>query len=345
MDRETIISVLGDYVEFQTPVGPSDNLPAKCPFHGGGQEKNASFYVYVGPTDNHKTTGSSFCHRCGKGWSLRSLLRDLRRGYAEIHNTLSKVGVLNACSSKLGSGLSALSKPLDLSNPLIPEWLLGAYDYCPKLLLEQGFHKCTLRDFDIGFDLLHGRVTFPLRDHLGRLVGVSGRTVVGHPIRYKIYKSEINQPNYNLHKQRLLWNLHDVKLRASQKPLTKPIVLCEGFKAVMWLQQHGYPNALCSLGTSFSDEQILLISYLTDTVTLFFDNDKAGVSAANKAIKRLSKYFLVWVASYPHAHREDSPDDLSAEEIDHAVIDSHSVTEWRARYVDVLRGIRRERYE
>ena len=65
----------------------------------------------------------------------------------------------------------------------------------------------------------------------------------------------------------------------------------------------------------------------------------------NKAIKRLSKYFLVWVASYPHAHREDSPDDLSAEEIDHAVIDSHSVTEWRARYVDVLRGIRRERYE
>ena len=148
MDRDQVISVLGDFVQFQTPIGPGDNLPAKCPFHSGGQEKNPSFYVYVGPTNFNKSTGSAFCHKCVKGWSLRSLLKDLNRGYTEIHETLTKLGSV--------SGFQKLQTPhqrtLDLSNPVLPEWLLATYDYCPKDLLRSGFTKKVLKDFDIGFD-------------------------------------------------------------------------------------------------------------------------------------------------------------------------------------------------
>ena len=55
------------------------------------------------------------------------------------------------------------------------------------------------------------------------------------------------------------------------------------------LHQYGFDNAVASLGTSLTEEQVSLLSRYTEQVILTYDSDEAGQRAAQRAIPMLEK--------------------------------------------------------
>ena len=67
------------------------------------------------------------------------------------------------------------------------------------------------------------------------------------------------------------------------------IILVEGNVDVVTLHQYGFENAVASLGTSLTEEQVTLLSRYTEQVVLTYDGDDAGQRAAKRAIPMLEK--------------------------------------------------------
>ena len=67
------------------------------------------------------------------------------------------------------------------------------------------------------------------------------------------------------------------------------MILVEGNIDVVALHQFGFDNAVASLGTSLTEEQVTLLSRYTEQVVLTYDGDEAGQRAAKRAIPMLEK--------------------------------------------------------
>jgi DNA primase len=59
----------------------------------------------------------------------------------------------------------------------VREGLLGLYDFKPAYMVERGFSTPVLRRWEVGFDYGSRRVTLPVRDRKGALVGISKRAI------------------------------------------------------------------------------------------------------------------------------------------------------------------------
>ncbi len=333
MFADEITSILSQKITFVPSASSADNMAAKCPFHKGGQEKRPSFYVYTGPTKSaRQVTGSAFCHTCNEGWSFVSLLRKLGIGR-------SYVDAAREIVEELAPKKRSYYDQISLEMTVLPEVILGVFEYAPKSLLSDGFDKELLKEFDIGFDFARKRVIFPLRDHVGNLVGISGRSVTGDFPRYKIYKEELKEvaSGYEFKKGRILWGLDRFYTTAMQVGLRSPVVVCEGFKAAMWVAQCGFPNVVALLGAHCSPEQKLLLSRVTNEVVLFLDNDGPGRKATYKVSKFLSVDTDVHIASYPSSKFGASPDDLRPEEVRAAIKKPLTKYEWRQSWADQKR--------
>lgn len=312
MTREEVLMILEGRINFANLDTPANDLAAYCPFHHG---QHANFYVYVGPTTYYVQTGAWFCQKCSEGGSFPSLLRRLNLPRSTIDNVQRYLKE----TTPVRTGKARLTFDL----PVLPEMVLGMYEYLPKKLLEDGFTEEVLLKYEIGYDRERKRIIFPLRDHLGNLVGMSGRTVIDAIPRYKIYKEELRQvmPNYELPKGRLVWGLHQF-YQASLSRVIEPVIVCEGFKAAMWVAQAGFPHVVALLGKSMTDEQATLVSRTTSRVVLFLDNDEPGIKALPGMAKQLGG-LDVRFADYG-TEEPVSPDDLTAEQVKAAV--SNAVT-------------------
>lgn len=217
---------------------------------------------------------------------------------------------------------------LSFEVPVLPEAILGMFEFCPLSLVRAGFTEEVLQRYEIGFDRTRRRIIFPLRDHLGNLVGLSGRTVVDDYPRYKIYKQELEEvhPHYELHKGRIVWGLNKF-YEASRYHPVEPVVICEGFKAAMWVAQAGYPYVVALLGKSLSLEQQALLTRVANRLVLFLDNDDAGKDATRVVSKQL-RGADVRVGDYGTSDPV-SPDDLSPEHIKAAIEGAVSPTTLR----------------
>jgi DNA primase len=65
---------------------------------------------------------------------------------------------------------------------------------------------------------------------------------------------------------------------------TQKAILCEGNFDVVALHQSGFTNAMAPLGTSFTEDQGKLLRRYCTSVQILFDSDRAGRSAAQKAL-------------------------------------------------------------
>lgn len=315
MNISELVDILGQWLRFQDVNSPLDNMAAYCPFHKGGQEQTPSLYIYVGAPSDKAQTGDAYCHTCNQGWSLTRLLYALGAGRSLVDAVKTQV------ASGAGRRRKFRANDINFNLPQLPEFVLGAFDWCPTALLNAGFTPDILREHEIGFDRSARRIIFPIRDHLGNLVGVSGRTVADEEPRYKIYRSEwyALRPGYSLDKRKVLWGLDKFYVRRTRERGTvAPVLLCEGFKAAMWVKQCGYSDVVAVIGASVSEEQRALLARITGEVILFFDNDQAGVKATYKAIGALKHCLDVSVANYGTVDTL-SPDDLRPESVDEAI--------------------------
>lgn len=303
-------------------------IAAACPFHKDGQERKPSFWI-------NRENGAWGCFTCEmRGGNLRDLLKKIGVSSYKLEAELKRLEKEEAKSKKLKEVRKKKKNRADFKgNSILPEALLGVYDWCPVSLVEDGFTEETLREHDIGYDKARERVTYPIRDVYGNLIGISGRAHDGEHPKYKVYTGrkyndegklitfgELGEdfPGYSSDNIRdHLWRGQHVynKLYTGEDD---QLIIVEGYKAAMWLVQHGWINTVAIMGARMSKAQERLISRMGTSTWVFLDNNDAGLSGARDICKRLAMgTFPVYRCYYPIDCDESvQPDDLTEDEIE-----------------------------
>lgn len=129
------------------------------------------------------------------------------------------------------------------------------------------------------YDRFRNRIMFPIRDSRGRVIGFGGRTLANDPAKY------LNSPETPLfHKGRNLYGLFEAK--QSAKSALPYLLVVEGYMDVVMLAQHGVREAVATLGTATTAEHLTLLFKQTSQVVFCFDGDRAGRSAAWRALEQ-----------------------------------------------------------
>ncbi len=154
---------------------------------------------------------------------------------------------------------------------------LQAEGYDERTAIEAGL---LVRPEDGGpsFDRFRHRVTFPIHDRRGRVVGFGGRALGEARAKY------LNTPDTPLfHKGELLYGL------ALARPAVRErgtVLVAEGYMDVIALAQAGFANAVAPLGTAITEAQLALLWQLADEPVVCLDGDEAGLRAAHRLIER-----------------------------------------------------------
>src|SRR5438309_301368 len=129
-----------------------------------------------------------------------------------------------------------------------------------------------------GTDFFAQRLVIPIRDERSQPLAFTTRTVrADEPRKY------INSPETPAYiKGRVIFGLD---LARDEIASRGHAVLMEGQFDVITAHQFGVRNAVASSGTALTNEQIRLLKRFTDELLLVFDSDRAGTSAAFKAVE------------------------------------------------------------
>lgn len=310
----SVLDIIGPHLKNVKSSGPN-NVMASCPLPDH-DDHNPSFAIN---TEN----GLWICHGCGRSGSLPTLLRLIGQNPA-IASDFKRVA---GRKKKRGKRKEVQT---------LPEALLGVYDWKPLDLVRAGFDPKLLREFEIGYDKEHERITFPLRDISGNLLAIAGRaTLEEDKPKYRWYKYEDfgrelghTLRNYEPRVHDHLWNGHRVYASMLHGADTKSLYIVEGFKACLWLVQHGYKKTVALMGSSMSREQHRLVHLLNSgEVILFLDNDEAGINGTRKIGAWLKKTIRrVSVCVYPEGVSE--PDGLDEEALKEAVKARKEYRKW-----------------
>tara|TARA_Y100000114_G_C11749814_1_gene323637 strand:- start:783 stop:1760 length:978 start_codon:yes stop_codon:yes gene_type:complete len=222
---------------------------------------------------------------------------------------------------------------------ILPEYILGAYAFVPNSLLRAGFTEQILAEHQVGYDHRSSRITFPIRDHIGRLVAVTGRADPhGYP-RYLVYEDEYRSifPGYRADNRRHLYGIDTVyAAKYINSSDCSPIIIVEGYKACLWLRQHGYKNTVALQGDSMTPTQELMLKRMRGEKIVLLDNEpgkqlsvpRKGCRAFSIA-RRLRVADRVRIGTYPTGTKGYSPDDLGEAGLEFAISNAKTLLERR----------------
>ena len=176
---------------------------------------------------------------------------------------LKNRGITDEIIKDFGIGLS-----LDKSDALTT--LLLKKNYTKEQLLELGLINEVNGNI---YDTFSRRITFPLYDKDGHIVGFSARIYRGE----KDTSKYINSRETKLFKKgETLYNYHQAREVAKRE---KAIIVVEGFMDAIRLSNEGVKNVVALQGTAMTKNQIELLKKLRVKVILCLDNDNAGLLA------------------------------------------------------------------
>ncbi len=133
------------------------------------------------------------------------------------------------------------------------------------------------------YDWFRDRIIFPIRAVSGEVIGFGGRVLDDSKPKY------LNSPETPVFsKGRELYGLFEGRQAVRDKGYA---LVVEGYMDVVALAQHGFANAVATLGTACSADHVQKLFRFTDAVVFSFDGDAAGRRAAGRALE----------ASLPHA--------------------------------------------
>ena len=177
------------------------------------------------------------------------------------------------------------------------------YRYTDEELAEAGVIKPPRDAHDQGYHRFGGRLMFSIRDKQGRVVAFSGRQLVASKNSGKY----VNSPETLIFKKsNVLFGFDKAAGNIAKSPHHEAIV-CEGQIDTIRLHISGFPVAVASQGTAFTEEHVRMLKKVADAVVLVFDDDAAG----HKATIRAAGLFLaaempVRVVSLPGGDDPDS---------------------------------------
>ncbi|QLB39479.1 MULTISPECIES: DNA primase [Mannheimia] len=134
------------------------------------------------------------------------------------------------------------------------------------------------------YDKFRNRVIFPIRDKRGRVIAFGGRVLPNDEQGAKY----MNSPETVIyHKGSELYGLYQA-LQVNENP--DYLFVVEGYMDVVALAQFGIDNAVASLGTATTGEQIQQMFRCTEQIICCYDGDRAGRDAAWRALENALPY-------------------------------------------------------
>jgi len=128
------------------------------------------------------------------------------------------------------------------------------------------------------YDRFRGRITFPLADARGRVLGFGARAMgEGRGPKYlNTAESEL------FHKGRQLFGIHVARAHAAK---AGRIIVVEGYTDVLALHHAGVRESVAIMGTALTDEQLRELERAAPLIVLALDADRSGMNAMLRAVQ------------------------------------------------------------
>ena len=180
----------------------------------------------------------------------------------------------------------AYVKQRGLNRQVVHDFRLG---YAPSdgralltFLTAKGYTASEIRDGGLigsrGSDIFRDRLMVPLMDGQGQVIGFTARLI--HDV--KGAPKYLNTPQTLLYdKSRHVFGLHLAKESIRKRDRA---VIVEGNLDVISSHQADVKNVVATAGTALTEYHLKALSRLTDSISLAFDGDKAGIAATERAI-------------------------------------------------------------
>ena len=167
--------------------------------------------------------------------------------------------------------------------------------YAPKsgralvdFLKKRGFTAQEMEEAGLvnrfGGDLFKVRMTVPLMDISGNVIGFTGR----------IIEQDDNSPKYLNTPETILYNKgrHIFGLSQARDAIRRSdfVVVVEGNMDVISSHQAGVCQAVATAGTAMTEMHLKSFARMTKDIRLAYDGDEAGIRAAERAISMASKF-------------------------------------------------------
>lgn len=303
--RLNIEDVIGEYVQLKRA---GRNFKGLSPFSG---EKTPSFFVspdkHIWHDFSSNKGGDIFAFVMEvEGMDFRQALEHLAR----------KAGVDLSLYSSKGSGeIAARKKRLleahDLAARYYQQSLLSNQHALEYVFKKRRLSKEIVQDFRIGYaptssdalvqflqrkkftrqeladggltnrfggDMFRGRMTVPLMDGTGQVIGFTARIITDDP----------KAPKYLNTSQTLLYDKsrHVFGLSQAKEAIRKSdyAVVVEGNLDVVSSHQVGIKPVVATAGTAMTEHHLRALARLSGNIRLAFDGDKAGLAATERAI-------------------------------------------------------------
>lgn len=300
--KADIISIVGSYIPL-TQKGK--NYFCVCPFHDDhspsmslSTEKQIYKCFSCGATGNVFTFVSEFenvsfieavsivANKCGMELSQAALKSNISQVFKEEHEIMELSQKFFQNNLRTDAGKVALSylKERGIDDDIIKEFGIGlsidSNDSLMTLLTKKNYDLKKLVDIGLvnsvngkNYDMFSRRITFPLWDKDGNIVGFSARIYRGEKELSKYMNSRESKI---FKKGETLYNYHNAKDIAKRE---KKIIVVEGFMDAIRIAASGIKNVVALQGTAMTQEQISLLKKLRVKVILCLDNDNAGLIA------------------------------------------------------------------
>lgn len=300
--RLDVVDIVGSYVTLKKD---GANFSAPCPFH---DEKSASFKVSPKKQIYH-------CFGCGAHGDAIKFVQEYKKltfaeavediandqnftlqydNVAEAKKDYSKL--LESMSRYYRSQLSEEHREY-LRGRGLTDHSIDAFEigYAPashtqlSYMHSQVFStadaiECGVCAADEGrtYARLTDRISFPIRNRTGKLIGFGGRILSGDRAKY------INSPQTPLFdKSSQLYGFHQATNPIHDRGT---ITITEGYLDVVMFHQAGIRTAVATMGTALTEAHAKLIAKNRWKTLLCYDGDRAGIAAALKASRLLSAH-------------------------------------------------------
>ncbi|MBD3166860.1 DNA primase [bacterium] len=332
-EQSDIVEVVSEYVSLKRRGGR--NFTGLCPFH---QEKTPSFSV-------NPDLQIFKCFGCGKGGNVYTFIMEMERiEFPDaVRHLAERIGIKIEGDRSAGQN-EALYQANEIAFKLFRHRLtkVDAEDaaYARDYLRKRGIDEKLEAKFELGvsppdwdtliklagkrglsgdvleraglairresggwYDRFRGRLMFPIRNAGGKVVAFGGRVLKEDPD--KPGAKYINSPETSIyHKGKLVYGIRQARDAMRQGD---EAILVEGYTDLIALHRVGFDHAVATLGTALTGEQASLIKRFASRVTLLYDADTAGNTAAYRGADILIAAGLeVRIAQMPEGEDPDT---------------------------------------
>ncbi len=306
--RADIVEVVGTQVRLKRA---GRNFVGLCPFHN---EKTPSFNV-------NAERGFFHCFGCGVGGTVFDFVMRVEGAtFPEALQSLARrYGIVLPERSEPGGPGPSEREAFTRANATAAEfyshvlWNTPDGEIARNYLKSRGITEDTTRTFALGFapsrpanlaaslqkrglveagvrlglvkrdqggapyDMFRARLIFPIRDAQGRVIAFGGRVLDD---RLPKYINSTESPLYS--KARALYGVYESRTAIMKADRA---ILVEGYFDAIVLWQAGFNEAVASLGTSLTVDQLRLLSRYSRNIIACFDGDSAGQKASLRALE------------------------------------------------------------